>query len=206
MDIKATKTVSMAIATFYICYIPAIIVSIWYHDTGENTRSVWAAYMATVCTFISSASNPVIYVLRNRRYRCAFWQLVKDPCGARAFQEKPVRARKPEEKQQEKKPPIEGEPGVSKRPESETLKTPASTKSAMFQSNRVTTWEENDSLGNSLDEQLATEDKAETINDQDFKSVGLVAEGAKKMTNATEKKGIETFTGKIPKPQVHPGD
>ncbi|KAJ7374657.1 hypothetical protein OS493_004998 [Desmophyllum pertusum] len=114
MDIKATKTVSMAIATFYICYIPAIIVSIWYHDTGENTRSVWAAFMATICMFISSASNPVIYVLRNRRYRCAFWQLVKDPCGARAFQEKPVRARKPEEKQREKKPPIEGEPGYPK--------------------------------------------------------------------------------------------
>ena len=150
MDIKATKTVVMAIVTFYICYIPTIAYGIWGR-MGEH--QVWFAFLASICTFISSASNPIIYVLRNRRYRYAFWQLVKDPCGTSAYQEKPVKTGKEEKLRKSKNltenPTVEvgklesEETGVSSRPEnnypeSEDSK-PTTAKRKMLQPNRVGT-------------------------------------------------------------------
>ncbi|KAL9966295.1 hypothetical protein ACROYT_G024348 [Oculina patagonica] len=208
MDIKATNTVVMTIVTYYICYIPTIVFSIWNHEAKDGTAFFgWVGFMVSFCTFVSSASNPVIYVLRNRRCRSAFWQLVKDPCGTGPFQEKPVKTGK-EENQQEKNPTLGREPGESRRleenPESEELRrTTTATESKMPQVNRVvklrTRQDKNDNSSDSLDEQVAVvkqawQDEIETeerTDDRDFKSTDLVAEEAKKTMNEDERKEDE---------------
>ena len=90
-DIKATVTVAMAVVTFYACYLPAITYSVWRSKTKYFAKHVWVSFLVAFCTFISSASNPIIYVLRNKRYREAIRQLVKDPFRSSSFQEKPVK-------------------------------------------------------------------------------------------------------------------
>ena len=80
MDIKAAKTVAMAIVTYFVCYIPTIAYAVWPFDEEDNVGP-WFAFIGSYCSFISSASNPVIYVFRNRRYRYIIRQLWRDPCG-----------------------------------------------------------------------------------------------------------------------------
>ena len=108
-DIKATKTVAMAIAVYYICYIPIIVFSIWRRNEERRVSNLWYGFMLIFATFLSSALNPIIYVLRSRRHRSAFRQLVKDPCGTSAYRENPVKQEKEAKPQREKKPQIEGE-------------------------------------------------------------------------------------------------
>ena len=113
MDIKATNTVAMATVAYYICYVPPVAFAVWLNG-ADGSMHMWLRFVVSVCIFISSASNPIIYVLRNRRCRSAFRQLVKDPCGNSDYQEKPVRHGK-ERKQREKNPPVEGKPEVCQR-------------------------------------------------------------------------------------------
>ena len=80
MDIKAAKTVAMAIVTYFVCYIPTIAYAVWRFDKEDNV-SPWFAFIGNYCSFISSASNPLIYVFRNRRYRFTIRQLWRDSCG-----------------------------------------------------------------------------------------------------------------------------
>ena len=114
-DIKATVTVAMAVATFYACYLPAITYSIWRSNTKYFTKHVWVSFLVAFCTFISSASNPIIYVLRNKRYRKAIRQLVKDPFGSSSFQEESVKNNRKEKRRPEHVSKLRKgeEPGVS---------------------------------------------------------------------------------------------
>ena len=102
-DIKATKTVAMAVATYFICYVPAVAYTVWRRD-AENFNKPWLSFLTAFCTFISSASNPIIYVLRNRKYRTAMRQLAKDPCGSGPFQERLAVRKGKDEKQRQKSP------------------------------------------------------------------------------------------------------
>ena len=114
--IKATVTVALAVVTFYACYLPAITYSVWRSNTKYFTKHVWVSFFVAFCTFISSASNPVIYVLRNKRYREAIKQLVKDPFGSSSFQEKPIKNNRREKRSRPEhvsKLSKGGEPGVS---------------------------------------------------------------------------------------------
>jgi len=87
--IKATKTVAMAVVTYFICYV----LTISFVASGQNAEEIrWFGFLAAFTTFFSSASNPIIYVLRNRRYCAALRQLLKDPRGRSPFQERPVRS------------------------------------------------------------------------------------------------------------------
>ena len=108
-DIKATKTVAMAIAVYYICYIPIIVFSIWRRNEEKRFSNLWYGFMLIFATFLPSALNPIIYVLRSRRHRSAFRQFLKDPCGTSAYRENPVKHEKEAKPQREKKPQIEGE-------------------------------------------------------------------------------------------------
>ena len=112
---KPTVTVAMAVVTFYACYLPAITYSVWRGNTNYFTKHVWVSFLVAFCTFISSASNPIIYVLRNKRYREAIRQLVKDPFGSSSFQEKPVKNNRKEKRSPEHVPKLSKgeEPGVS---------------------------------------------------------------------------------------------
>ena len=114
-DIKATVTVAMAVVTFYACYLPAITYSVWRSNTKYFTKHVWVSFLVAFCTFISSATNPLIYVLRNKRYRKAIRQLVKDPFGSSSFQEKPIKNDRKEKRSPEHVSKLSKgeEPGVS---------------------------------------------------------------------------------------------
>ena len=121
-DIKATKTVAMAVVTYFICYVPTIS----FAASGQNAEEIrWFGFLAAFTTFFSSASNPIIYVLRNRRCLAALRQLLKDPCGRTPFQERPVRSGNegPGQRPRQKNPQsdtnhLEGKkPGASVRPE-----------------------------------------------------------------------------------------
>ena len=112
-DIKATMTVALAVVTYFICYAPALALAILKKEYG--THNDWVTFLVGFCTFISSASNPIIYVLRNKRYRDAIRQLVKDPFGSSPFQEIPEKIKQKE--QSHPGPGLKkregGEPGTS---------------------------------------------------------------------------------------------
>ena len=91
MDIKAAETVVIAIATYYICYVPVILFSIWRRNKEDRISSVWLPFMTSFFVFLSSTLNPIIYVSRNRRSRSALRQFFKDPCGVSEYQEQPIR-------------------------------------------------------------------------------------------------------------------
>ena len=76
----------------------------------------WVSFLVGFCTFISSASNPIIYVLRNKRYRDTIRQLVRDPFGSSPFQEMPEKI-----KQKEQSHPG---PGLKKREGGEPRTSP----------------------------------------------------------------------------------
>ncbi|KAL9969121.1 hypothetical protein ACROYT_G021293 [Oculina patagonica] len=86
-DIKATKTIAITIATYFLCYAPAIL----YAMVGlqeETLADSCFAFIAHYSLHISSAINPIIYYLRTSRCRSAFKQFMKDPFGSSDFKEK----------------------------------------------------------------------------------------------------------------------
>ena len=115
-DIKATLTVAITVITFYICYVPVIAYSVWRNNTENVQEHSWVSFLVSFSTFISSASNPIIYVLRNKRYRSAVRQLVKDPLGSSPFQEMPFRGDK------KKKSRPGNDTGMKERETPETLR------------------------------------------------------------------------------------
>ena len=107
-------TVALAVVTYFICYAPALALAIWKKEYG--THNDWVTVLVGFCTFISSASNPIIYVLRNKRYRDAIRQLVRDPSGSSPFQEMPEKI--------EQKEQSHPEPGLKKREGGEPRTSP----------------------------------------------------------------------------------
>ena len=100
--IKATKTIAMTVAAYFMSYVPAIV----YAVVGQREMSQvdsWFGFVAWNATFFSSVVNPIIYYLRTRRLRSAFKQFLKDPFGASDFKERPtgpgkeIRKRNPEQ-------------------------------------------------------------------------------------------------------------
>ena len=87
--IKATKTIAITVAAYFMSYVPAIV----YAVVGQREKShidSWFAFVAWNATFISSVVNPIIYYLRTRRLRSAFEQFLKDPFGSSDFKERPT--------------------------------------------------------------------------------------------------------------------
>ena len=96
-DIKATKTIVITIAGFFLCYVPAIIYGVWGHQKG-TIADMWFGFFAWYSLYISSAVNPIVYYLRTNRFCSAFKQFLKDPFGSSDFKEKST-DRSKEEKQ-----------------------------------------------------------------------------------------------------------
>ena len=87
--IKATKTIAITVAAYFMSYLPAIV----YAVVGQREKSQvdsWFAFVAWNATFFSSVVNPIIYYLRTRRLRSAFKQFLKDPLGSADFKERPT--------------------------------------------------------------------------------------------------------------------
>ena len=186
-DIQAAKTVAMAVVTYFICYLPAVIYAILRPDTVHS----WFSFFVSFCTFFSSSSNPIIYVFRNRKYGAAIRQLVKDPCGRSPFQERPVITGK-----EAKQPKIKtssrdevGEPGASitheANPEREANNQRRAENSVSQSCMQVkNAWQENDPEKAGPD-WLEANEKGQG---QYLTSPGLESEETNQDMNVTEKK------------------
>ena len=85
MDIKAAKTIFIAVVAFLVCYIPPVcVVASWTRVSNGRTLLGHFAYLAML---MSSGINPIIYCFRVRRFRRALKQLLNDPCGKTPFQD-----------------------------------------------------------------------------------------------------------------------
>ena len=87
-DIQASKTISITIAAYLLCYVPSIVyavVGLQKETQAEN----WFGFITWYSLHFISALNPIIYYLRSKRLRSAFKQFLKDPLVSSDFKEKP---------------------------------------------------------------------------------------------------------------------
>ena len=100
-DIKAVKTIAITIATYFVCYFPAIVYAVGGSQKTGNLNEAWIGFILSCSLYISSTVNPVIYYLRTSRFRSAFKQFLKDPFGSSDFKEKPIGRRQEEKRRTE---------------------------------------------------------------------------------------------------------
>ena len=84
-DIRATKTIVITVAIYFLCYVPSIVYAVVGSRELKQVNS-WFAFTASSSLYISSALNPIIYYLRTKRFRLAFKQFLKDPFGSGDFE------------------------------------------------------------------------------------------------------------------------
>ena len=87
MDIKAAKTIFIAVLAFLVCYIPPLSVVAWTGVKSGSSDSPWLKHIVYISMLTSSGMNPIIYCFRVRRFRRALKQLLNDPCGKTPFQD-----------------------------------------------------------------------------------------------------------------------
>ena len=88
MDIKAAKTIFIAVVAFLVCYIPPVcVVAILTRVKPESNGKTLLGHFAYLAMLMSSGINPIIYCFRVRRFRRALIQLLNDPCGKSPFQD-----------------------------------------------------------------------------------------------------------------------
>lgn len=73
-DIHFTKTMMCIFTICMICYFPYLTVSLIHPFFGVNVN---ASHIASMCVWVSASLNPVVYVLRNRRFRAAFVKMLR---------------------------------------------------------------------------------------------------------------------------------
>ena len=88
MDIKAAKTIFIAVLAFLVCYIPPVcVVASLTRVKAESKGKTLLGHFAYLAMLMSSGINPIIYCFRVRRFRRALKQLLNDPCGKTPFQD-----------------------------------------------------------------------------------------------------------------------
>ena len=87
-DIKATKTIVITVAVYFLCYAPTIVYAVVGSPELKQVNS-WFAFIASSSLYLSSAVNPIIYYLRTKRFRLAFKQFLKDPFGSSDYDGQP---------------------------------------------------------------------------------------------------------------------
>jgi len=87
-DIKASKTIAITVAAYFICYVPTIIHAVASKREGDLSDS-WFAFIVWYILYLSTAVNPIIYYVRTSRFRSAFKQFLRDPFGSSDFRDKP---------------------------------------------------------------------------------------------------------------------
>lgn len=85
IDIQAAKTVLITVGVFLLCNVPPPLIVALAGQFFKDTE--WPRFLAMFSISISSAINPVLYCFRNRRFRSALKQFLKDPCGKSPFKE-----------------------------------------------------------------------------------------------------------------------
>lgn len=86
--IKASKTIAITIAAYFLSYLQKGAYAILSQQEASPTNS-WFGFIAWYATYFSSAANPFIYYYRSSRFRSSLRQFVKDPFGETDFKENP---------------------------------------------------------------------------------------------------------------------
>ncbi|XP_054711387.1 G-protein coupled receptor moody-like [Uloborus diversus] len=71
-DIRVTCTMLASFCTFQICFLPLLIMNVFEEDIRYPILHI----LASVLAWMSACSNPFIYVLLNKHYREAYFQLL----------------------------------------------------------------------------------------------------------------------------------
>ena len=87
-DLKATKTIAMTIAAFFLCYIPVVAYAI-VPKIDESRTNFWFSHLAKLVLHFSTVVNPIIYFRRTPTFQCALKQFLKSPLGRGDFIVKP---------------------------------------------------------------------------------------------------------------------
>jgi hypothetical protein len=89
-DFKAITTIAIVIGTFFVCYTPNVILTIWFHFNFQPLPTPEAVTVARWLTYFNSCANPIIYSCFNRTYRTGFKRLFE--IVAKKFHELHTRA------------------------------------------------------------------------------------------------------------------
>lgn len=71
-DIRVTCTMLTCFCTFQICFLPLMVVNVFEEDIRYPILHI----LASVLAWMSACTNPFIYVLLNKHYREAYFQLL----------------------------------------------------------------------------------------------------------------------------------
>ena len=79
-DLNSTKTITLTIAAFFLCYLPVLIYALVARLNGSKAN-FWFFYSSWLAHCFSTIVNPLIYYTRANRFRYALKQFLKDPFG-----------------------------------------------------------------------------------------------------------------------------
>ncbi len=75
-ELKATKTISLVIGAFLVCWLPFFVLSILSQHCTKCTISFEVVIMVKWLHYANSALNPIIYSMHNRDFRAALHSLL----------------------------------------------------------------------------------------------------------------------------------
>lgn len=75
-EVRITKTLSVVIGAYLICFIPAALVNIVEMALPNYEIPLWIDITSMVLVFSNHANNPLIYGALNRQYRRAFKEIL----------------------------------------------------------------------------------------------------------------------------------
>lgn len=70
-ELKATKTISLVIGAFLVCWLPFFVLSIMSQHCTQCTISFEVVIIVKWLHYANSALNPIIYSMHNRDFRAA---------------------------------------------------------------------------------------------------------------------------------------
>lgn len=87
LDIHAVKTVAFTVAGIVVCHTPTIVFAI-FAQQNNHFGNVWFQFFAAFSPFVLSASNPIIYSPRTRKFISSLKQTFKNLSKKARVQEK----------------------------------------------------------------------------------------------------------------------
>lgn len=70
-EVQTTRNIAIIVVAYFVCFVPAMALGICVR---RNIEVPWLEYFAFLCSYFTSACNPIVYALRT----CRFKQVVKE--------------------------------------------------------------------------------------------------------------------------------